>query len=166
MINAMGEMACDCSTNFTDGVGVGIGVVLGLDLIVFLLVLGIMYYRSTHPREFTFEKDRERNPSQKQKFDSLGLTTLDKESQLPHDHEAMNTADQTRPNGTSKDIRNSDLVRPETDTNNTHMKYMQPSIPEPDSKKKISILPLNHYISPRSSKEHAILGDLGSGSGY
>lgn len=159
-----GDKTCDCSSNFTEGIGIGVGVVLGLDLIVFLLGLGIVYYRSSHPRALNFEKDRERNPSPKLKFDSLGFTTLDKKSKIPE--EAINTDSEIRENETIKENRFSQLAQPETNSKITHKAHPHSALPEPDLKKKPCTLPLSDYVSPRSSKDHAIMGDLGTGSGF
>lgn len=157
-------MTCDCSSSFTEGIGIGVGVVLGLELIVFLLVLGIVYYRSSHPRTLNFEKDRERNSSPKLKFDSLGFTTLDKKSKMSE--EAINTDSETRENAAIKDSGYSEFAHPETNSKNEHKTYPHSALSEPDSKKKLSTLPLSVYVSPRSSKDHAIMGDLGAGSGF
>lgn len=164
VINKMGDSSCDCSSSFTEGIGIGVGVVLGLDLIVFLLVLGIVYYRSSHPRTLNFEKDRERNSNPKLKFDSLGFTTLDKKSKMSE--EAINTDSETRENAAIKDSGYSEFAHPETNSKNEHKTYPHSALSEPDSKKKLSTLPLSDYVSPRSSKDHAIMGDLGAGSGY
>lgn len=139
-------------------------MVLGLDLIVFLLVLGIVYYRSSHPRTLNFEKDRERNSNPKLKFDSLGFTTLDKKSKMSE--EAINTDSETRENAAIKDSGYLEFAHPETNSKNEHKTYPHSALSEPDSKKKLSTLPLSVYVSPRSSKDHAIMGDLGAGSGF
>lgn len=159
-----GDSSCDCSSSFTEGIGIGVGVVLGLELIVFLLVLGIVYYRSSHPRTLNFEKDRERNSSPKLKFDSLGFTTVDKKSKMPE--EAINTDSETRENAAIKDSGYSQFAHPGTNSKNEHKTYPHSALSEPDSKKKLSTLPLSDYVSPRSSKDHAIMGDLGAGSGF
>lgn len=160
----IGDSFCDCFLSFIEGIGIGVGVVFGLDLIVFFLVLGIVYYRLSYLRILNFEKDWERNFSLKLKFDLLGFIIFDKKSKMLE--EVINIDFEIRENVVIKDSGYLEFVYFEMNLKNEYKIYLYLVFFEFDLKKKFSMLLLSDYVFLRFLKDYVIMGDLGVGSGF
>ena len=128
------------------------------------MVVRILYYRTRATRSLTFDKQRDKG--NQQTFGSLGSTTVDRNHQVMGKNKSIESHTKTN------NLLNSTCTNQKTNHSVPTRALLESTNPEttchePDFTSKQNCVSLevsvDEFASPRSSREHTLMGDLGTG---
>ena len=128
------------------------------------MVVRILYYRTRATRSLTFDKQQDKG--NQQTFGSLGSTNVDRNHQVMGKNKSIESHTKTNNllNSTSTNQKTNHFVPTRTLLENTNP---ETTCHEPDFTSKQNCVSLevsvDEFASPRSSREHTLMGDLGTG---
>ena len=124
------------------------------------MVVRILYYRTRATRSLTFDKQRDKG--NQQTFGSLGSTTVDKNHQEMGENKDIESNTKTNGTCTNQKTNHSVPTRTLLESTNPETTRHEPDFTSKQNSVSLEVS-VDEFASPRSSREHTLMGDLGTG---